>query len=590
ATRTYVMSRLLHDTTLKIENVRVLRDGVLVNTFLWVENGKIMDPQARYWKATSSLEYGPGTVVDGKGMIVAPGFIDIQLNGAFGHDFSDIDCTPEQILEVRQKLLATGVTAFCPTVISSAQDSYAKVLHKFERTNDGHVVHGANMVGLHLEGPFINKQRKGAHKEDVLVDPEEGIKSLEERYGAQFLTRDRVALVTLAPELKGALPAIAELKQRGITVSAGHSSANIEQAIAGTESALVRGILRCILASSFRHVVVRASQMLYVCCKRPHVTAWLAPHDVHFLRHLFNAMASFHHRDPGLVGLLGVTEHRPYYGLILDGIHSHHSSCRIAQSSHPQGLILVTDCMAGMGLPDGSYELAGLQVDVKGGRAYLQNTTTIAGSVVQMDSCIRTLIEFTDCSVEYALMAATLHPAQSLGLTTKGTLNFGADADFVLLNDKLQVIQTYIAGTLVYERPESDDVVLPTIKKLLRDFPVAMTHFDFDDDRAMDKAAASGQLVLVQQMHEQGRRCTVHAMDGAAANGHLDVVKFLHTARNEGCTTNAIDVAASNGHVDIVHFLTENRTEGRTNYAWKAANEHGHHDVIAYLLQHGQND
>ncbi|ETW02733.1 N-acetylglucosamine-6-phosphate deacetylase [Aphanomyces invadans] len=548
ATRTYVMSRLLHDTTLKIENVRVLRDGVLVNTFLWVENGKIMDPQARYWKATSSLEYGPGTVVDGKGMIVAPGFIDIQLNGAFGHDFSDIDCTPEQILEVRQKLLATGVTAFCPTVISSAQDSYAKVLHKFERTNDGHVVHGANMVGLHLEGPFINKQRKGAHKEDVLVDPEEGIKSLEERYGAQFLTRDRVALVTLAPELKGALPAIAELKQRGITVSAGHSSANIEQAIAGVNA------------------------------------------GVSMLTHLFNAMASFHHRDPGLVGLLGVTEHRPYYGLILDGIHSHHSSCRIAQSSHPQGLILVTDCMAGMGLPDGSYELAGLQVDVKGGRAYLQNTTTIAGSVVQMDSCIRTLIEFTDCSVEYALMAATLHPAQSLGLTTKGTLNFGADADFVLLNDKLQVIQTYIAGTLVYERPESDDVVLPTIKKLLRDFPVAMTHFDFDDDRAMDKAAASGQLVLVQQMHEQGRRCTVHAMDGAAANGHLDVVKFLHTARNEGCTTNAIDVAASNGHVDIVHFLTENRTEGRTNYAWKAANEHGHHDVIAYLLQHGQND
>ncbi|CAK4157269.1 unnamed protein product [Aphanomyces euteiches] len=529
---------LLHDTTLKVENVRVLRNGKLVNTFLWVENGKIMDPQARYWKATSALEYGPGTVVDGKGMIVAPGFIDAQINGAYGRDFSDVECTPEQILQVRQKLLATGVTSFCPTVISSSQDTYAKVLDKFERTNDGHLVKGANMVGLHLEGPFINKQRKGAHKEEVLTDPEEGIKSLEDRYGP--LSSDRVALVTLAPELKGALAAITELKQRGIVVSAGHSSANIQQAVAGVDA------------------------------------------GVTMLTHLFNAMASFHHRDPGLVGLLGETKQRPFYGLILDGIHSHHSSCRIAQASHPDGLVLVTDCMAGMGLPDGSYELADLKVDVADGRAYLHNTTTIAGSVVQMDACIRTLIEFTNCSIEYALEAATLHPAQALGLKNKGTLAFGADADFVLLNDKLQVVQTYIAGTLVYEA-SSETGVLPTIRSAFDYQPVAMTHFDLDDDGAMDKAAASGQLHLVKTMAAEGRRCTVHAMDGAATNGHLEVVKYLHSNRTEGCTPNAIDLAASNGYLDVVRFLTENRTEGRTNFAYKAAKEHGHYEVVDYL-------
>ncbi|KAF0716562.1 Aste57867_2781 [Aphanomyces stellatus] len=538
-------STLLHDTTLKIENVRVLRDGKLVPTFLWVENGKIMDPQARYWKATSALEYGPGKVVDGKGMIVAPGFVDIQVNGAYGHDFSDVDCTPDQILQVRQKLLATGVTAFCPTVISSSQDTYAKVLHKFERTNDGHIVKGANMVGLHLEGPFINKQRKGAHKEEVIVDPEEGIKSLDERYGAEYLNSDRVALVTVAPELKGALSAITELKKRGITVSSGHSSANIQQAVAGVDA------------------------------------------GASMLTHLFNAMASFHHRDPGLVGLLGETDARPYYGLILDGIHSHPCSCRIAQSAHPQGLVLVTDCMAGMGLPDGSYELADLKVDVKDGRAYLHNTTTIAGSVVQMDSCVRTLIDFTGCSVEYALETATLHPAQSLHLDHKGTLAFGADADFILLNDALQVVQTYIAGELVYELAEAD--VRPTIR-VAYDYTTTMTHYDFDDDRAMDRAAASGQLHLVQKMHAEGRHCSVHAMDGAAANGHLDVVEFLHAHRTEGCTTNAVDLAASNGFLDVVRFLTEHRTEGRTNYAWKASNEHGHHDVIEYLLQHKKSE
>uniref|UniRef100_A0A4W5L3E1 N-acetylglucosamine-6-phosphate deacetylase n=1 Tax=Hucho hucho TaxID=62062 RepID=A0A4W5L3E1_9TELE len=109
-------------------NVRVLRGGKLVPTFLWVENGKIMDPQARFWRAQTAAEYGPTRVVDGRGLIVAPGFLDVQLNGAYGHDFTDMDCTPENILEVRQRLLATGVTAFCPTVISSSAETYSQVL------------------------------------------------------------------------------------------------------------------------------------------------------------------------------------------------------------------------------------------------------------------------------------------------------------------------------------------------------------------------------------------------------------------------------------------------------------------------------
>ncbi|KDO23872.1 hypothetical protein SPRG_10019 [Saprolegnia parasitica CBS 223.65] len=532
---------MLTDTTLKIENVRVLRGGKLVPTFLWVENGKIMDPQARFWRAQTAAEYGPTRVVDGRGLIVAPGFLDVQLNGAYGHDFTDMDCTPENILEVRQRLLATGVTAFCPTVISSSAETYSQVLPKFSRTDDGHIVGGANMIGLHLEGPFINRERKGAHKEEVFAEPEEGLKSLEARYGP--LTRDTVAIVTLAPELKGALSAISELSQRGIVVSAGHSSANVQQANLGMDAGIT------------------------------------------MLTHLFNAMASFHHRDPGLVGLLGATTARPYYGLILDGIHSHPTSCRIAQASHPSGLVLVTDCMAGMGLPDGNYELAGLAVDVKDGRAYLHNTTTIAGSVVQMDSCIRTLRKYTNCSIEYALEAATLHPAVALGLApTKGTLEFGADADFVLLSDDLEVLQTYIAGVLVYDRGDT-----PQIQYRVHDddeHGALMTHYDLDDDRAMDKAASAGQLHLLTQLHAKGSAsCTAHAMDIAAANGHLAVVQFLHWNRTEGCTTNAMDLAAGNGHLEIVQFLHAHRTEGCTAYAMKAATENGHHEVVEYLIQ-----
>ncbi|OQR93746.1 hypothetical protein THRCLA_08357 [Thraustotheca clavata] len=533
----------MNDTTLKIENVRVLRGGKLVSTFLWVDNGKIMNPQARFWQASTAAEYGPQRVIDGRGLIAAPGFIDVQINGAYGHDFTDRKCTEENILEVRQRLLATGVTAFCPTVISSSVETYAEVLPKFNRTNDGHEVGGANMIGLHLEGPFINKERKGAHKVEVFAEPEEGLKSLEDRYGP--LDNDRVAIITLAPELKGAYNAISELKERGITVSAGHSSANIQQAKQGMESGIT------------------------------------------MLTHLFNAMASFHHRDPGLVGLLGATTARPYYGLILDGIHSHPTSCRIAQASHPSGLVLVTDCMAGMGLPEGSYELADLKVDVKDGHAYLHNTTTIAGSVVQMDSCIRTLRKYTNCSIEYALEAATLHPAQAIGIApTKGTLEFGADADFVLLNDDLEVVQTYIAGVLVYDRGDAPIAKAVHPVQDEEQHGTFMTHYDLDDERAMDRAAAAGQLHLLAKMHAEGvLKCSTHAMDSAAANGHLDVVQFLHENRTEGCTTNAMDLAACNGHLSVVQYLHEHRTEGCTAYALKSAQEHDHDNVVDYMIQ-----
>lgn len=164
-------------------------------------------------------------------------------------------------------------------------------------------------------------------------------------------------------------------------------------------------------------------------------------------------MGPFHHRDPGLIGLLGLTSRRPFYGLILDGVHSHPTSARIIRTCHPDGLVLVTDAMMGMGLPLGEYDLAGQRVELRPEGAFLAGTNTIAGSAVSMDSCVRTLLEYTGCSVEQALEAATLHPAQVLGLETqKGTLEFGADADFVLLSEDMQVLRTYIAGELVFDR------------------------------------------------------------------------------------------------------------------------------------------
>lgn len=168
--------------------------------------------------------------------------------------------------------------------------------------------------------------------------------------------------------------------------------------------------------------------------------------------------AQFHHRDPGLVGLLtsdGLPAGRTvYYGLIADGCHTHPAALRIAYRSHPAGLCLVTDAIAGLGLPDGVHMLGQLQIEVRGSQCFVFGTQTLCGSIASMDECVRRFRAATGCSVAYVLEAAALHPALALGAETaarKGSLAFGADADFVLLDDELRVRSTWIAGNPVYE-------------------------------------------------------------------------------------------------------------------------------------------
>ncbi|TMW55180.1 hypothetical protein Poli38472_013942 [Pythium oligandrum] len=401
------MTERRESRVLKFTNVRVLRDGQLRNEYFWVADGKVIDPQSRFWQRHSEVDHAPDEIIDGRGCILAPGFIDVQINGGFGLDFSSPAISESEIEFVAHNLVSTGVTAFCPTLVSSSAEVYHAILPKFRVTSDGEKRRAANILGVHLEGPFINVECKGAHDAGVIVAPTNGLKSLEERYGPL----DHVKIITLAPELPGAMDAIQALCERGIVASGGHSQANVDVAIKAVGAGM------------------------------------------RMLTHVFNAMGPFHHRDPGLIGLLGLTEKRPFYGLILDGVHSHPTSARIVRTCHPQGLVVVTDAMAGMGLAPGAYDLAGQQVEVREDGAYLAGTNTIAGSAVTMDSCIRTMVEYTGCSVVEALEAATLHPAQVLGIEhKKGTLAFGSDADFVLLDDSLHVKRTYIAGELVYDK------------------------------------------------------------------------------------------------------------------------------------------
>ncbi|KAI1884780.1 hypothetical protein AGOR_G00230030 [Albula goreensis] len=311
-------------------------------------------------------------------LIIAPGFIDVQINGGYGIDFSQAtDDVNGSITQVAKKILEHGVTSFCPTLVTSPSHIYHKVLPKIKVRDGG--VEGAGVLGVHLEGPFISLEKKGAHPE----------------------------------KLPNSQAVIRELTQRGITVSLGHSVASLSQA----EDAV--------------------------------------QHGATFITHLFNAMLPFHHRDPGIVGLLTSdrvpANRRVYYGMIADGIHTNPAALRIAHRAHPAGLVLVTDAITAMGLPPGRHTLGQQVIEIEGFHAYVAGTKTLSGSIATMDMCIRHFREASGCTVEAALEAASAHPAQLLGLShRKGTLDYGTDADFVLLDDELNVKATYIGGQEVW--------------------------------------------------------------------------------------------------------------------------------------------
>lgn len=264
---------------------------------------------------------------------------------------------------------------------------------------------------MHLEGPFISREKRGAH-------PEAHLRSFEanafQDVLATYGSLDNVRIVTLAPELGRSHEVIRALTALGICVSLGHSVADLGTA----EEAVQSGAT--------------------------------------FITHLFNAMLPFHHRDPGIVGLLTSDQLPPgrhiFYGLIADGMHTNPAALRIAHRAHPKGLVLVTDAVPALGLGNGRHTLGQQEVEVNGLTAYVAGTKTLSGSIAPMDACVRHFLRATGCGVESALEAASLHPARLLGLEKhKGTLDFGADADFVVLDDSLHVRATYILGELVWQ-------------------------------------------------------------------------------------------------------------------------------------------
>lgn len=339
-----------------------------------------------------------GRVIDASGLLATPGWIDIQINGGFGMDFTD---DPSAIWEVARHLPQYGTTSFLPTIITSPLETVRTAMSLLKKGPPAGWV-GAQPLGLHTEGPFLNKQKKGAHNPNFLQAPEAGkVKDFSRENG--------IWLVTLAPELDGAAKLIADLCERGVIVSAGHSMANYEQA----QKAFTTGV-QC-------------------------------------LTHLYNAMPSLLHRDPGLPGAF-LTHASIIAGLIVDGIHCHPAMVKLAwQSRGADGIALVTDAMGAMGMPPGQYRFGGFDITVDEVSARLEDGT-LAGSILTHDVALQNMLKWYGLKVEEVIPAMTSTPAKLLNLPNKGRLTPGADADLVLITPLGEVQHTLIAGQLVFTR------------------------------------------------------------------------------------------------------------------------------------------
>ncbi|KAI9371936.1 hypothetical protein BJX61DRAFT_543205 [Aspergillus egyptiacus] len=401
---------------IKFTNCHIVKGDKLVEQDVWIDStsGKILRDQEAFY----GLHLSPDEVVDLGGRILAPGLIDLQLNGAQGFDFS----TPQpskndydQGLRLVNKGLArTGVTSYLPTVVSSTAEVYRKVLPSLKPPGDEHRPEdGAESLGAHVEGPFISPKRNGVHKTEVFRSansPED----LIDCYGRENFSgpTKSIRLITAAPEVGNMLDNIPRVVSQNIIYSIGHSDATYEQALAATEKGAT------------------------------------------MITHLFNAMRPFYHRNPGIFGLLGQqSEHprRPFYGIIADGIHLHPTSIRIAYNAHPSGLVLVTDAMKLCGLPDGVYDWTnGERIVKSGARLTLEGSDKIAGSSATLIECVNNFRRWSGASTAQALNAASAAPASLLGLQdVKGTLESGADADLIVLSD---VDDEYSGRTLTVDQ------------------------------------------------------------------------------------------------------------------------------------------
>lgn len=369
-----------------IKNVKIYtEDKEFVPGEIAVDNGKFADPAA---EAADVSE-----VLDGEGCYMIPGLVDIHFHGCVGDDFCD--AKEEAIANMAKHEASVGITSICPATMTLSEEE----LHSIMKTAGAYTgTEGAKLVGINMEGPFISVKKKGAQAADFIRKCDtELFRKLQEESGGL------IKLVDIAPENDGAIEFIRDVKDE-VVVSIAHTVANYDEA----SKALAEGA--------------------------SHVT------------HLYNAMPPLNHREPGVIGAARDDE-KCHVELICDGVHIHPSVVRATFAMFgADRVILISDSMRATGLTDGQYTLGGQDVFVKGPRATLADGT-IAGSATDLMGCLRVAVQRMGIPLEDAVGCATMNPAKEIGIYDRcGSIAPGKDADFVLLDEDLNVKAVYVNG------------------------------------------------------------------------------------------------------------------------------------------------
>lgn len=367
---------------------RVFLDGVVL-----VEGARIMEVGSRAAVRFSRDEF---EVLDHSRHLLSPGFTDVHIHGAMGRDV--MEGTTEALEAISRFLAAHGTTSFLATTVTASPIATLQAVEALGRQVD-RPLPGARMLGLHLEGPFISPEKRGAHSARHIRPPSTLI--LE-----QLLARSghRVKLITLAPEVEGSLELIRFARSRGVVVSLGHSNATLEETLAAIDLGAGNAT------------------------------------------HLFNAMRNFSHRDPGILGAV-LTTPRIRAELIADGVHVSPAAVDLCLRCKGAGrILLISDSVSATGMPEGQYRLADMEITLSEGVCRTPDGT-LAGSILTQDQALRNMIRWSGLPVHTVLGMLTRNPAQSLGIDgSKGTLAPGHDADMVLLDQDLRVHTTIVQG------------------------------------------------------------------------------------------------------------------------------------------------
>jgi N-acetylglucosamine-6-phosphate deacetylase len=360
-----------------------------------VEDGRVISVGPR-----AAFE-APAKTFDFPDAILAPGFVDIHIHGAAGHDSMEMDS--DGVAEMGRFLARHGVTSYYPTTVTASEEKTLSALgrlanHVSDPPMGSPETPCAHPLGLHLEGPFISQARRGVHPPQHIRDASSG--ALHRYIDAGH---NKVRLITIAPEIPGALEVIRDASRNGIVCSVGHSNAGYEQ----TQDAIAAGA---------RHAT-----------------------------HTFNAMRPLEHRDPGVAGAV-LTDHRLYADMIVDGLHVVPPMVDLfLRCKGTDRAVLISDAISATGMPPGNYRLGEFDVEVNGLRCDCHGK--LAGSVLTLDVAIRNVVQFANWRLQDAIRIATFNPAQLLGIEKhKGQLVPGADADLVVLSQEGNVLRTFIGG------------------------------------------------------------------------------------------------------------------------------------------------